>query len=149
MAIRLIHGVCFTVAGCTDSIHGWLERRLHHTASFVHPLTGPAPQADRVHDKALSLIGEAATVRRCQIDMHRAIRLVRDGHVTEGVTHAATSLQSVPPQRQGTFVRIRSSCRGPSSCACSGTRLMQFGHLDGDAELPPTKTSTAERRAAA
>jgi len=47
---------------------------------------------------------EAATDRRCQIEMHRATRLVRDGHVTEGVTHAATSLQSVPPQRQGTFV---------------------------------------------
>lgn len=36
--------------------------------------------------------------------MHRATRLVRDGHVTEGVAHAATSLQSVPPPRQGTFV---------------------------------------------
>lgn len=93
-----------TATGCTDSIFGWPERRLHHTASFVHAFTGPAPQADRAHAQALSFIDAAATDRRCQIEMHRATRLVRDGSVAEGLTRAATSLGSVPPERQGTFV---------------------------------------------
>jgi hypothetical protein len=36
--------------------------------------------------------------------MHRATRLVKDGHVVEGVIHAARSLTSVPPTRRGRFV---------------------------------------------
>ena len=92
------------VSGCTDSIYGWSERRLRHVASHVHAYVGASADAHRAHDRAVALLPAFASDQRGQIEMHRAARLVRDGHVVDGVQHAAASLAEVPAHRRGRFV---------------------------------------------
>lgn len=93
-----------SVKTCTDSIFGWPEHRLRHTESIVHTGSGTSAQAHRAHDMALSLYPPTRLVSRCQIKLHRATRLVRDGHIGDGLTYAGESLAALPADHRGRLV---------------------------------------------
>jgi hypothetical protein len=93
-----------SVTTCTDSIFGWPEHRLRHTESIVHTGSGTSVQAHRAHDAALALYPPARLVSRCQIKLHRAARLVRDGHIGDGLSYAGDSLAALPAEHRGRLV---------------------------------------------
>lgn len=87
-----------------DSVFGWPEQMLRHRESFVHTHAGSTANARLAQDRALELYPREQLVSRCQIELHRATCLVRDGHISEGLNHATTMLQGLPAQRRQRLV---------------------------------------------
>jgi hypothetical protein len=88
----------------TDSIFGWHERRLRHAESFVFARVGRPAEADLACDQALTLYSSSRVISRAQIQMHRAMSLVRRGDVAEGTDLASMTLQSMPSEKRRQFV---------------------------------------------
>jgi hypothetical protein len=93
-----------SVTTSTDSIFGWPEHRLRHTESIVHTGSGTSAQAHLAHDAALALYPPTRLISRCQIKLHRATRLVRDGHIGDGLSYAGASLAVLPAEHRGRLV---------------------------------------------
>lgn len=87
-----------------DSAFSWPAISLLHTESFVRARSGPPATAHRSHEAALAACPAVRPVSRCQIELHRASRLVRDGRVGEGADHAVAALTGLPAVRRGRLV---------------------------------------------
>jgi hypothetical protein len=88
------------VAGDTRSMYGWPEYRLRHTESYVWTYVGDDRRAEAAHDRALELYAAAMFRERAQVELHRAVRLVRAGDTAGGAGHAQLVLQDLPSNQR-------------------------------------------------
>jgi hypothetical protein len=75
----------------------WAEDRIRFTESFVHSQLGNTGQAAKAQEQALAAY--PATYRRgpAQIELQRALCLVRSSDVTGGVRHAQQIVSGLSP----------------------------------------------------
>ncbi|WP_213452627.1 hypothetical protein [Rhizomonospora bruguierae] len=85
-----------TVLAAADSIFGWPEHRLRHTESYVYTHTGNTQAAMAAQEQTLSLYPESHIRLRTQVQLHRAVCLIKDGHVGDGLRYAATLIDELP-----------------------------------------------------
>ncbi len=93
-----------TVTGECESIYGWPRQRLHHIESFVHTHLGGTAAAYQAQQCALALYAADRVVSRSQIGLHRAVCLVKDGEIGEGLRQAATTVDRLPVERRLRYV---------------------------------------------
>ncbi len=87
-----------------ESMFGWPEHRLRHTQSFVFTEIGDTVRAMRAQDRALKLYPDTHTSNRSMVEMHRASCLIRDGHIGDGLRHAADVLDALPAGRHDQLI---------------------------------------------
>ncbi|WP_194822203.1 helix-turn-helix domain-containing protein [Micromonospora sp. S-DT3-3-22] len=88
----------------TGNIYHWPQRRLWHTASYVHSHLGRSLDAQRAQEQALSSIPDWAPAARAQVHLHSAMCLIRDGHLDDGANHARQAITVLPESRRTTLV---------------------------------------------
>ncbi|MFK3983035.1 helix-turn-helix domain-containing protein [Micromonospora sp. NPDC050397] len=93
-----------SVSGEQDSIYGWPEQRLRHAESFVYSMAGKTDAAYRAQELALRLYPQARRIGRCQIELHRARCLIRDGSLSDGLRHASATLDYLGVDQRQQFV---------------------------------------------
>lgn len=79
-----------------DSMHGWPDVRLHHTASYVRTYLGDTTEAYAAQDAAFALYPADLARERAQMQMHRAACMVIDGDASEGLEYAHRALDELP-----------------------------------------------------
>jgi tetratricopeptide (TPR) repeat protein len=87
-----------------ESMFGWPEVRLHHTASYVYTHTGDTRRAMDAQDQALKLYPPDLERERAQLRMHRATCMIYDGHVGDGLRYAADVLDELPADRHNALL---------------------------------------------
>jgi hypothetical protein len=92
------------VTGTGDSVFGWPEQMLRHGESFVYTHLGSTGDAAQAQERALALYPHEQVVSRCQIELHRATCMIRDGYLHEGLDHATATLRALPAQRRQRLV---------------------------------------------
>jgi transcriptional regulator with XRE-family HTH domain len=94
----LFHGLPSTVTDDHDSLFGWPPERLLYTESFVYSHLGVTARAADAQDRAVGMYPPAHLRGPAQIQLHRALCLVREGDVTGGADSAHTTLTSLPAE---------------------------------------------------
>jgi tetratricopeptide (TPR) repeat protein len=79
-----------------DSLFGWPEERLRFCESFTYSFLGNTARAQAAQDRALDLYPASFPRGRVQMELQRALCLVRDGDLTAGVQHAHTTMSGLP-----------------------------------------------------
>ncbi|MEU7845136.1 XRE family transcriptional regulator [Micromonospora sp. NPDC049114] len=79
-----------------ESLWGWPEHRIHHTESWVHTHAGRLGDAEVAQELALGLYPASQTRLRAQVQLHQAARLIRGGHIPDGLRCAADTLDALP-----------------------------------------------------
>jgi hypothetical protein len=79
------------------TIFSWAEDRLRFTESFVYSQLGDVAQATIAQERALAAYPAAYRRGPAQIELQRALCLVRSSDVTEGVRHAQTIMARLSP----------------------------------------------------
>lgn len=92
------------VAQTHTIMSGWPQRRLWHTASYVHTHLGNDRDAEWAQERALALIPDTAPRSRTQIKLHTAWRLVRAGDVNHGIRYARQAIEALPPHQRTALV---------------------------------------------
>ncbi|WP_307871071.1 helix-turn-helix transcriptional regulator [Micromonospora sp. C51] len=92
------------VTADTGSIYQWPQRRLWHTASYVHSHLGKTEDALRAQEQALALIPDWTPAARAQVHLHAAMCLIRDGHLNDGANHAGQAIAALPRSRRTALV---------------------------------------------
>ena len=126
-----------TVTSLSDSIFGWPQQRLHHAESFVNSMSGSTDDAYRAQEQALALYAPSRLISRCQIELHRARCLIRDGHIGDGLRHSIDSVDNVDPSRRREFVLATADhvLGAVPSRELSRPEAREFGDLIGSARL--------------
>jgi transcriptional regulator with XRE-family HTH domain len=88
------------VWGDTESMYGWPEYRLRHTESYTYTYLGAELEAETAHDRAMELYPQGMFRERAQVELHRALRLVRAGDTAGGADHAQRVVQSLPSDQR-------------------------------------------------
>jgi hypothetical protein len=101
-AERIFDRLPDAITANTDSAFGWPEQRLRHAESFIAAHTGPS-RLD-VHDRARALYGPARQISRCQVELHRALSIVRNRDPRVGVRHASETLAALATEHRRLFV---------------------------------------------
>jgi transcriptional regulator with XRE-family HTH domain len=83
----------------TDSLFGWSEHNVRFTESYVYSNLGDFPAADDAQRAALSLFSASNVRGPAQIQLQRALCLVRAGDITPGVAHAQTTMADLPREQ--------------------------------------------------
>jgi transcriptional regulator with XRE-family HTH domain len=89
-----------SVVNDTTSMYGWSEYRLRHTESYVYTYQGDDRRAETAHDRALALYSPAMFRERAQVELHRAVRLVRAGDSAGGAAYAQQVLEQLPSDQR-------------------------------------------------
>lgn len=94
----------------TVSLCGYPEFRLRHAESFTYTYLGDHTKADAAREALDALYPAHMFREHTQIELHRAIRLVRAGGVNAGINHACEAVDALPrAQRiEGVLVLARS-----------------------------------------
>ncbi|MGC4819967.1 helix-turn-helix domain-containing protein [Micromonospora sp. DT63] len=79
-----------------ESLWGWPEHRIHHTESWVYTHSGRLGDAEVAQELALGLYPASQTRLRAQVQLHQAARLIRGGHIPDGLRCAADTLDALP-----------------------------------------------------
>lgn len=126
-----------TVTILSDSIFGWPQQRLHHAESFVNSMSGSTDNAYRAQERALALYAPSRPISRCQIELHRARCLIRDGHIGDGLRHSLTAVVSVDPSRRREFILATANhvLGAVPSKELSRPEAREFSDLIGSARL--------------
>jgi hypothetical protein len=106
-AMQLVEDMTGRMPGAAradESMFGWPEHRLQHSTSFVYTETGDTRRAMAAQDRALALYGTHQTTNRAMVSMHRATCLIKDGHIGQGVDHAASTLDAVPIEQHNQLI---------------------------------------------
>lgn len=82
----------------TDSIFGWGEHSMRFTESYAYSYLGNFNQADLAQTAALNLYTETHVRGPAQIELQRALCMVRSGDVMPGVAHAEKVMAGVPKE---------------------------------------------------
>jgi hypothetical protein len=94
------------VAADVESLWGWPEHRVHHTASWVYTHAGRLADAETAQEQALHLYPQSQARLRTQVQLHQAACLVRGGHIPDGLVFAADLLDGLPPEQRTNSVRV-------------------------------------------
>lgn len=95
-----------SVTSMTGSIFGWPAYRAMHVEAFVRSGgVGSQTGAEAAEAEALAGLPPDRRISRCQVRLHRAVRLVRDGDVDGGAYYAAAALGALPQGQHGRFVQ--------------------------------------------
>jgi tetratricopeptide (TPR) repeat protein len=78
------------------SPHGYPEGALWETEGFAYAILGDTKRAVSATDQAFSLMPEERSGSRTNINLMRALALVRDRDITEGLTHAVETMRGMP-----------------------------------------------------
>ncbi|WP_435207341.1 helix-turn-helix domain-containing protein [Micromonospora sp. bgisy143] len=84
------------IARDVESLWGWPEHRVHHTESWVYTHAGRLADAEVAQDLVLGLYPASQARLRAQVQLHQAARLIRGGHVADGLRHATDTLDALP-----------------------------------------------------
>lgn len=79
-----------------DSMFGWPEYRTRHTESFVFTQIGDHARAALAQEQAIPLYPDAMARERTQVQLHRAICLIRSGDPAAGSSAACDALSQLP-----------------------------------------------------
>lgn len=85
-----------TVADDAASMYGWPEHRLRYTESYVFTFLGDRERAEAAQDQAFQLFPDHMFREHAQVELHRAIGLVRSGDIPGGVEHAQQVVGRLP-----------------------------------------------------
>ncbi|MGA4730141.1 helix-turn-helix domain-containing protein [Micromonospora taraxaci] len=85
-----------TVVGDVESLWGWPEHRVHHTESWVYTHAGRLGDAESAQTRVLDLYPASQARLRAQVQLHQAARLIRGGHIPDGLRCAADTLDALP-----------------------------------------------------
>ncbi|MGW0215251.1 XRE family transcriptional regulator [Micromonospora chokoriensis] len=85
-----------TVVGDVESLWGWPEHRVHHTESWVYTHAGRLGDAESAQTQVLDLYPASQARLRAQVQLHQAVRLIRGGHIPDGLRCAADTLDALP-----------------------------------------------------
>ena len=99
-ALRRLHEIHATLPDASRygaTIFGWGADRLHFTESFVYSHLGNLKQADEAQDSALAAYPASYRRGAAQIELQRALCLVRAGDRTEGIRHAHAVIAGLAP----------------------------------------------------
>jgi tetratricopeptide (TPR) repeat protein len=80
------------------SLFGWPEEKLRYTQSFVYSFLGDSGRADEAQNRAVQLYPKSHHRGRAQVELQRALCLVRDGDAEEGARHAHGTMNGLPPE---------------------------------------------------
>lgn len=83
-----------------DTMYGWPEFRTRHTESFVFTQIGDHQRAETAQDLAIPMYPESMARERTQVQLHRAMRLIRTGDATTGAAVAVESVVSMPEDQR-------------------------------------------------
>lgn len=92
-------------AGEDESLWTWPEHRLRYTESFVYTHIGDSAAASVAQDRAVALYPQSHARLRTQVELHRAASLIRDGHIPDGLRHAADVLDRLPAEHHNDTLR--------------------------------------------
>ncbi|MEQ4299952.1 hypothetical protein ABNF97_00945 [Plantactinospora sp. B6F1] len=100
-AIKCLDAMAMTRSTSTDAapVFSWGDRHVLHSRSFVYSTAGPLNEAERAQDLAVQAYRPDQTLGRAQVEMHRALSIIRCGDVRAGVDHAADVVQMNAPGR--------------------------------------------------
>jgi tetratricopeptide (TPR) repeat protein len=102
-ALRQLQGIYADlpadVTGDDDSWFGWTEARLRFAESFVHSHLGRFDRATTAQDRALALYPASYPRGPAQIELQRALCLVRSGDARAGARHAQATMASLPREQ--------------------------------------------------
>jgi hypothetical protein len=79
-----------------DSLFGWPEEKLRFTESLVYAFLGDGNRAQAAQNRAVELYPSWDRRGPAQIELQRALCLVREGDVLGGVRHAQTVMTDLP-----------------------------------------------------
>ena len=88
------------VVSDTSSMYGWPEYRLRHGESFVYTYLGDMRRAEAAQDRAMSLYPTQLFRERTQVQLHRAMRVVRSGDVATGIHEAHEAVAALPDNQR-------------------------------------------------
>ncbi|MFG1654691.1 multiprotein-bridging factor 1 family protein [Micromonospora sp. NPDC049275] len=94
-----------TIVSDVESLWGWPEHRVRHTESWVYTHAGRLAEAEVAQDLALGLYPASQTRLRAQVQLHQAARLIRGGHIPDGLRHAADTLDALPAHLHNHLLR--------------------------------------------
>lgn len=120
----------------TASAFGYNEAQLrfHQGNALTH--LGDTARAQEAHARALALYPASDYLDRALIQLDQAACLARDGNLDAGVTHAARTLEGLPPHQRDRLILERA--RGLAQAASPTARaLPALDQLRGVLELPP------------
>jgi hypothetical protein len=80
----------------SGSLFVWGAERLYFTQSFVYSHLGDFARADRAQSAALPLYSPSDIRQPAQLELHRALCLIRGGDIAEGTNHARTVIAGLP-----------------------------------------------------
>jgi hypothetical protein len=83
-------------SGHNDSLFDWGEDRLRFTESFVYSHMGDFTKAEQAQQAALGLYHDSDMRGPAQIELQRALCLVRSGDLAQGTRHAQTIITNLP-----------------------------------------------------
>lgn len=79
-----------------DSLFDWGEEKLRFTESFVYSHGGNFTKAEQAQQTALKLYADSDLRSPAQIDLQRALCLVRSGDLAHGARHAQETITNLP-----------------------------------------------------
>jgi tetratricopeptide (TPR) repeat protein len=79
-----------------DSLFDWGEERLRFAESFVYSHLGDFAKAEQAQQAALRLYPDSNLRSPAQIELQRALCLVRSGDLTQGTRHAQATITNLP-----------------------------------------------------
>lgn len=85
-----------TIVRDVESLWGWPTHRVHHTESWVYTYAGRLGDAEAAQRRALDLYPASQARLRAQVHLHQAARLIRGGHIPDGLRCAADTLDALP-----------------------------------------------------
>ncbi len=79
-----------------DSLFDFAEENLRFTESFVYSHMGNFAKADEAQQAALNLYADSNLLAPAEIELQRALCLVRSGDLAQGTRHAQTTITNLP-----------------------------------------------------
>ena len=95
-AHRAVDKLPARVTADTTSMYGWSEYRLRHGESLVYTYLGDGHRATIAQDRALALYPAHMFRERAQVELHRALGLVKNGDGPAGANHAQRIVSGLP-----------------------------------------------------
>ena len=92
------------VLGDTTSMFGWSEYRLRHTEANVYTHIDDRG-AVAAYERALRLYPMTLFRERAQVELYRALRMVRSGDQHAGLVAATDAVEALPPAHRISGVR--------------------------------------------
>ncbi|GLX06655.1 helix-turn-helix transcriptional regulator [Microbispora sp. NBRC 16548] len=102
---RLVDRLPDAVLEDRETAFGWPHTRFLHTRSYVLARIGHARAASAAADEAIGAYPTWAARAITQVELHRAVVAIREGHTEDGISHARSVLRALPPEQHTMFVR--------------------------------------------